>query len=268
VSVCGTGAAPLPRGFSCRSGLTRVGLASRRGLPIPPHAWPGRICLPRRATGLDVCSQEDARASPPGPPVGADGTPRYGTINPLSIAYAQTGLGLGPTNPERNDLAQEPSGMRCVRFARTSRYSCRHSHFRPLQPASRRAFVAGRNAPLPTAPPSRGRRSRGFGGGLSPVSLSAPDHSTSELLRTLSRVAASKPTSWLSGPSDHLSHYSPHLGALAGGLGCFPLDDESSHPPSHSRRALPAFAVWLESVSAEPPRPSSALPPAALERRG
>jgi hypothetical protein len=134
VSVCGTGAAPLPRGFSCRSGLTRVGLALRRGLPIPPHAWPGRICLPRRATGLDVCSQKDARASPPGPPVGDNGAPRYGTINPLSIAYAQTGLGLGPTNPERIDLAQEPLGFRCVRFVRTRRYSCRHSHFRPLQP--------------------------------------------------------------------------------------------------------------------------------------
>ena len=34
---------------------------------------------------------------------------------------------------------------------------------------------------------------------LSPVTLSAQGHSTSELLRTLSRVAASKPTSWLSG---------------------------------------------------------------------
>ena len=33
---------------------------------------------------------------------------------------------------------------------------------------------------------------------LSPVKLSAQNHSTSELLRTLSRVAASKPTSWLS----------------------------------------------------------------------
>ena len=33
---------------------------------------------------------------------------------------------------------------------------------------------------------------------LSPVTFSAPDHLTSELLRTLSRVAASKPTSWLS----------------------------------------------------------------------
>ena len=33
---------------------------------------------------------------------------------------------------------------------------------------------------------------------LSPATLSAHNHLTSELLRTLSRVAASKPTSWLS----------------------------------------------------------------------
>src|SRR5699024_4758503 len=33
---------------------------------------------------------------------------------------------------------------------------------------------------------------------LSPAKLSAQNHLTSELLRTLSRVAASKPTSWLS----------------------------------------------------------------------
>ncbi len=206
MSVCGTGVPALPRGFSRRYGLPRIGLASRRGLPIPPHAWPGRICRSRRATGLDVYSQKDARGSPPGPPVGADERPRYGTINPLSIAYAQTGLGLGPTNPERIDLAQEPSGFRCVRFSRTSRYSCRHSHFRPLQPPSRATFVAERNAPLPLRCPLEGTGTRGFGGRLSPVTLSAPDHSTSELLRTLSRVAASKPTSWLSGPSDHLSH--------------------------------------------------------------
>ena len=130
-------------------------------------------------------------------------------------------------------------------------------------------------APLAGAPSSLGgtlpyrcgasrTAARGFGDRLSPATLSAPDHSTSELLRTLSRVAASKPTSWLSGPSDHLSHSSLHLGALAGGLGCFPLDDESSHPPSHFRGRLVAFAVWLESVSAKPPRPSSSLPPRAV----
>ena len=41
---------------------------------------------------------------------------------------------------------------------------------------------------------------------LSPVTLSAPEHLTSELLRTLSRMAASKPTSWLSRHSDIVSH--------------------------------------------------------------
>lgn len=33
---------------------------------------------------------------------------------------------------------------------------------------------------------------------LSPAKLSVQNHLTSELLRTLSRMAASKPTSWLS----------------------------------------------------------------------
>ena len=41
---------------------------------------------------------------------------------------------------------------------------------------------------------------------LSPVTLSAQDHSTSELLRTLSRMAASEPTSWLSRQSHIVFH--------------------------------------------------------------
>src|SRR4029453_1557764 len=41
---------------------------------------------------------------------------------------------------------------------------------------------------------------------LSPDTSSAQDHLTSELLRTLSRVAASKPTSWLSVRSHILTH--------------------------------------------------------------
>ena len=41
---------------------------------------------------------------------------------------------------------------------------------------------------------------------LSPVTLSAPEHLTSELLRTLSRMAASKPTSWLSVHPNIVSH--------------------------------------------------------------
>src|SRR5690606_29987727 len=41
---------------------------------------------------------------------------------------------------------------------------------------------------------------------LSPATLSAQNHLTSELLRTLSRMAASKPTSWLSLRLHILSH--------------------------------------------------------------
>jgi hypothetical protein len=41
---------------------------------------------------------------------------------------------------------------------------------------------------------------------LEPRSFSAQNHLTSELLRTLSRVAASKPTSWLSQRLHILNH--------------------------------------------------------------
>jgi hypothetical protein len=47
---------------------------------------------------------------------------------------------------------------------------------------------------------------------LSPVTLSAQDHSTSELLRTLSMMAASKPTSWLSVQSHIVYHLAWNLG--------------------------------------------------------
>ena len=131
------------------------------------------------------------------------------------------------------------------------------------------ASPRGGTLPYRPGPPRGGRRARGFGGALSPATLSAPDHSTSELLRTLSRMAASGPTSWLSGPSDRLSHYSAHSGALAGGLGCFPLDDESSHPPSHSRgrrrgiRGLVGVGKRLAPSSIQCPT-STRRPPAGL----
>ena len=73
-------------------------------------------------------------------------------------------LGLGPTNPERTSLPQETLGLRRVGFSPTSRYSCRHSHFRTLQPSSRSTFTAERNAPLPLAL----RQVRSFGAMLEP----------------------------------------------------------------------------------------------------
>ena len=53
---------------------------------------------------------------------------------------------------------------------------------------------------------------RDFGVRLSPVTFSARDHSTSELLRTLLMVAASKPTSWLSWQSHFVYHLVRTLG--------------------------------------------------------
>jgi hypothetical protein len=48
-------------------------------------------------------------------------------------------------------------------------------------------------------------------------------------------MAASKPTSQLSTRFHILSSLKSHLGTLAVGLGCFPLDDEAYPSPSDSR---------------------------------
>jgi hypothetical protein len=112
-------------------------------------------------------------------------------------------LGLGPPHPQLISMAAEPLGIRWGGFSPPSRYSCRHSHSRPLQLGSRLTFSADQDAPLPRA----FQRIRGFGAGLEPRWIvGAAALSTSELLRTLSRMAASKPTSWLSARRDHLAH--------------------------------------------------------------
>ena len=85
------------------------------------------------------------------------------------------------------------------------RYLYRHSHFQALQLSFRSTFNAAWNAPLPLCNFSC-HTSHSFGGVFSPVTFSAQSHSTSELLRTLSMVAASKPTSWLSVQLHILSH--------------------------------------------------------------
>ncbi len=62
------------------------------------------------------------------------------------------------------------------------RYSCQHSHFRYLQPVSRLTFTGLRNAPLRLAVNCKPIPSAH---GLSPVTFSAQDRLTSELLRFL-----------------------------------------------------------------------------------
>jgi hypothetical protein len=115
-------------------------------------------------------------------------------------------LGLGPTNPERTSLPQETLGIRRVGFSPTFRYSCRHSHFRTLQPSSRSTFSADGTLPYHHPPGKPVGRSVASVPSLSPVEFSARIHLTSELLRTLSMVAASEPTSWLSMRTHILCH--------------------------------------------------------------
>ena len=115
-------------------------------------------------------------------------------------------LGLGPTNPERTSLAQETLGLRRVRFSLTSRYSCRHSHFCQLQPSSRSTFSANRTLPYHPRIGKPTHRSVASVPSLSPAEFSARIHLTSELLRTLSMMAASEPTSWLSARIHILYH--------------------------------------------------------------
>ena len=200
MSVCGTGTDHLARGFSRQvrpNPLGRSVLRPRHRLSVTaswdlPQEAPyrlGRIA----PLGLPPCV-------PPSLVTGICGTGMF-TRCP---SPTRRRLGLGPTHPQLISMAAEPWGIRWGGFVPPLRYSYRHSHSSPLQPCSRSTFSADDDAPLPSD--ASCIRSAASVLALSPGTLSAPAHSTSELLRTLSRVAASKPTSWLSGRADSLAH--------------------------------------------------------------
>ena len=135
---------------------------------------------------------------------------RYGNINPLSIDYAcrprlrsrltQGGLAW-PWNPwSSGGRVSHPSFAThaCIltRVASTAGSPRRFARHTTLSyPSVRLDLTAGQCTNATTSEVC-----------LSPVILSARNHLTSELLRTLSRVAASKPTSWLSMQLHILSH--------------------------------------------------------------
>jgi hypothetical protein len=182
-----------------------------RGCPLPLHSplrsTSCRICLARLPTGLEALARPGP--SPPRPPIALSGLLRKRIARGTGIltrcpSPTALALGLGPPHPQLISMAAEPSGIRWGGFAPPSRYSCRHSHSPPLHQPSRAGFAADGDAPLPWQSVST---IRGFGHGLEPRWIvGAAAQSTSELLRTLSRMAASKPTSWLSTRRDHLAH--------------------------------------------------------------
>jgi hypothetical protein len=160
----------------------------------------------------------------------------YGNINPLSIDYAcrprlRSRLTLGglacPRNPWSfgggvshpsfathacilTRVASTAGSLRCFPCHTTLPYP--PAHLDPegaggRSPAAATEVTVARTAILLN---HRGPGDRASVTAsavcLSPVKLSAQNHLTSELLRTLSRVAASKPTSWLSLQLHILSH--------------------------------------------------------------
>ena len=127
---------------------------------------------------------------------------RYRNINLFPISYTFRSHFRGRLTLRRLTLHRNPWAFGERAFHPLYRYSCQHSHFRYLQPASRQTFIGLRNAPLPCALYA----SAASVNGLSPVKSSTQADSTSELLRFLSRMAASKPTSWLSRRLQILSH--------------------------------------------------------------
>ena len=138
---------------------------------------------------------------------------RYGNINPLSIDYAcrprlRSRLTLGGLAWPRNPWSSGGGGSHsplathaCIltRVASTAGSLRRfHRHTTLPYPSTHLAATAKRRQERMNAIASAVC--------LSPATLSARNHLTSELLRTLSRMAASKPTSWLSTQLHILSH--------------------------------------------------------------
>ena len=179
----------------------------------PEHPTPGRATLLRHPFGLPTTSlgrglRGSSRrichftrlASPDSAWAHLCG---YGNINPLSIDYAcrprlRSRLTLGGLACPRNPWSFG-GGVSHPSFAT---HACIRTRVASTAGSLRRF---ARHSTLPYRSCNK-QKPAASALGLSPVKLSAQDHSTSELLRTLSRVAASKPTSWLSLQLHILSH--------------------------------------------------------------
>jgi hypothetical protein len=135
----------------------------------------------------------------------------YGNINPLSIDYAcrprlRSRLTLGGLAWPRNPWSSGGGGSHsplathaCIltRAASTTR-SPGGFDGRTTLPYPSTHLAGATREPTGTCSEEHCVNATASAVCLSPATLSARNHLTSELLRTLSRMAASKPTSWLS----------------------------------------------------------------------
>ena len=191
VSVCGTGTGLLRLVAFLGSSVASLPLSRVPFTPLPPlMVFPPGSQGYTLGLALPSASSTPHSASPL--QLWLSGTGMF-TCCPSPTPF---GLGLGPTNPTRTDLPSESLDFRRIRFSRISRYSCQHSHFCSLHLASQLGFFARTTLPYQCKP--YGSHPVASVVSFSLVTFSAQHPSTSELLRTLLRMAASKPTSWLS----------------------------------------------------------------------
>jgi hypothetical protein len=149
--------------------------------PLPVHLCRFRVRTIRGSYFLEACSRHpnpirDDNISAPSLPAG----PRILTWFPSATAFA---LALGARLTLRGlTLRRNPWTYGDRVSHSVDRYSCQHSRFRYLQHTLRYTFNGLRNAPLPRALACTSAASVH---GFSPVTFSAQDGLTSELLRFL-----------------------------------------------------------------------------------
>ena len=175
------------------------------GRPCRPHgAFRGRdvIRLPdRMLSALRHGGVYHPDPSSRGVTAGSPFSSGWRNINRLPIGYA-----LGPRLRSRLTLGgltfpRKPCAFGGWASHPACRYSFRHSHSSSLHRSSPVRLRCGhRRSPTTLC------RVRDCGATLESPSFSARDGSTGKLLRTFEMVAASKPTSRLSGRSHFLSH--------------------------------------------------------------
>jgi hypothetical protein len=165
-----------------------------------------RICLEALATCLPPRNRRRGSLSLPRPPFGDSGRTWYGNINPLAIDYAFRPRLRSRLTLSRRTLLRKPwtigGGDSHPSFVTHAGILTSEAS----TAGSPRRFASIRTLSYRARDPEGSRTPAASVVSLSPVTFSAPEHLTSELLRTLSRMAASKPTSWLSRHSDIVSH--------------------------------------------------------------
>ena len=170
----------LARGFSWQLG------SATSALNWPPHHTSGSgngfSCSHHCPTCLAAPFQPCGQPTMPRHPIASLSIRRGAGILTCCPSPTPLGLGLGPTNPTRINLPSETLDLRRTCFSHVSRYSCQHSHFCTLHCSSRYSFHAVQNAPLPVP---LLWNSVASASDLSPVTFSAQERLTSELLRTL-----------------------------------------------------------------------------------